>query len=165
MDLEQAKDYILSDNYISEILNTNKWVENGSEIMDYFYENSLMHQYANTKEKKLILSKYIKERLTEFLENLDFELQDKTLYRSIYLKEKPENKGKFGNCWSSRSDTYACTSQEYGMDEYILEIDYNEEIIDWERTLKSRIDFMFGEREKEFFIKDIEISLKSFTIK
>ena len=47
--------------------------------------------------------------------------------------------------------------------EFLLSIKYEENLIDWKETLKSRMDFLYGKKEKEYYLIKKEIEL--FNIK
>lgn len=156
--LEKAKHYILSKEYLDYVIQTGRWCEHGSSIFNYFDCEDLIIEYSNSKERRQIMKSYIKERLEDILFNLENESPQK-LYRVIYADCKPSKKGFFGHYWSSREDTNACVEIEQTKKEYLLTAFFDHCEVDWIETLKSRLDFAYGEREQEYYLKKFDVIL------
>ena len=54
---------------------------------------------------------------------------------------------------SSKCITAPCVKEKNNCNEYLLQLDFDENLIDWKETLMSRMDFVYGDREKEFLSK------------
>lgn len=161
--IENAVQFILSDNYLDSIVATNKWCEHGSNIIELFEDNDKLFEFSNTKMKKEILKKYIKEKLDEILINLEYE-NPKFLYRALYLDSKPKKEDFYGFFWSSREDTNPCYDIESQLDEYVLIIEYDKHIVNWIETLKSRMDYLYGDREQEYYLLEKNVKLFDYII-
>lgn len=160
--LKKAIQFILSEEYLNFVTRTGKWCHHGSKTIHYFEDEDLVLEYANSRERKSIVKEYIRDKI----ENIEYDIEDEkpdTLYRAVYLKEKPSEKDFFGFFWSSKPLTAPCVKKESNLEEYLLEIDFNDDVVDWKETLMSRMDFVYGDREKEFYLKDIDVSLSNST--
>ena len=159
--LQKAVDYILSEEYLLEVLETLKWCSHGSNIIEYFIDNGFEEDFAFSKERKKIIKRYLNFRVKEVLQELEIESPE-FLYRAVYCSEKPKDRGFFGFFWSSDELTNPCVELKKEK-EFLLSIKYEENLIDWKETLKSRMDFLYGKKEKEYYLIKKEIEL--FNIK
>ncbi len=159
--LQKAVDYILSEEYLLEVLRTLKWCSHGSDIVEYFIDNDFEEEFAFSKERKKIVKSYLKYRIREILKELELESPE-FLYRAVYCSEKPEKHGFFGFFWSSNEKTNPCVELR-GDKEFLLKIKYEESLIDWKETLKSRMDYLYGNKEQEYYLIEKEVEL--FSIK
>lgn len=155
--LHQAVDYILSEEYLLEVLANFKWCSHGSNIIEYFIDQDFEEEFVFSKERKNIIKKYLKYRVKEVLKELEFESPE-FLYRTIYSPKKPEYNGFFGFFWSSDKNTNPCVELRNER-EFLLSVKYDESLIDWKETLKSRMDFLYGSKEKEYYLFQKEIKL------
>lgn len=155
--LKSEINYILSDSYLNFVIKNEKWCHHGSHILKYFDYEDLVLEYANSKERKQILKKYIQTRLNEILTEFEVE-KPEFLYRALYLENKPKFYDFFGYFWSSDEKTNACVKLNT-KPTYLLKISFDFNIIDWQQTLMSRMDFVFGEKEKEYYLKNENVSL------
>lgn len=157
--LQKAVNYILSEEYLLEVLETLKWCSHGSDIVEYFIDNGLEEEFAFSKERKKIIKKYLNFRIAEVLKELETESPE-FLYRAIYCFERPEKVGFFGCFWSSDEKTNPCVELRREK-EFLLTIKYDENLIDWKETLKSRMDFLYGSKEKEYYLIEREVEIFS----
>lgn len=86
--LKKAVTYITSKSYVDFVIKNNTWCEHGSNLFDYFEDQGLEYEFANSKEKRKIVESYIKQRLSLILIELKYE-NPHTLYRAIFSKKKP----------------------------------------------------------------------------
>lgn len=158
--LQNAVDYILSEEYLKEVLNTSKWCSHGSDIFEYFEYEGLEFEFANSQERTQIVKAYIKNRTKEIINEIEEEAP-MFLYRAIYCDQIKTKTDFYGYYWSAREDT--CPYVEIQDEkEFLLKIEFNENLIDWIETFKSRMDFLYGEREKEYFLKKEKVTLINF---
>lgn len=155
--LNIAIEYIKSEEYLSWVVSNLKWCEHGSNLIDYFDYEGLEEEYANSNERKIIVKRYIQSRIREILKEFKEEQQE-LLYRTIYSNSTPNEYDFYGHFWSSREDTNPCVEQDFN-EEYLLTCAFDSEIIDWVETLKSRMDFLYGKKEKEYYLKKCKIKL------
>lgn len=158
--LQEAIDYILSETYLQEVNNNLKWCSHGSNVFDYFEENELEYEFSNSKTRKKILKSYIHQRTQEILDEIKTE-SPSFLYRAIYAEKIENDEGFFGYYWSARSDTnpYVESRDE---NEFLLTIQFHDDIVDWIETFKSRMDYCYGSKEKEYFLKNMQVKLVCF---
>ena len=155
------KQTILSDEIINQIISNERWgIFHGSHIIEYFIDNDLEIEYANSSLRKKIIKEYISKKINQIFKDIEKEKPEK-LYRSVYLNSEPDIKGFFGIFWSSKENTAPCVEYNTGR-EYLLEIKFNSEDINWLNTILSRLDYIHGDREKEYQLFDKEIFLNSF---
>lgn len=163
--INEAIKEIKSEKYISEVLSTSKFCHHGSDIIHYFEENDLIEEYANSKNRKNIISKYIEDKLKNIKKELLEELKEGKLYRSILIEEIKNKKDDFGIFWSSNKNTSACIQNNNNLNEYLLETNVNINQIDFLETIKSRLDVIHGEREFEIQLyKGSIVELQSFKL-
>lgn len=161
MNKKEIIEKILSEECLNEIINSERWgIFHGSHIIEYFIDNDLELEYACSKSRKKILKRYIVNKLPIIFSNIENE-QKKFLYRSVYLNEKPKIKDKFGIFWSSDKNTAPCV-QHNGGEEFLLKIDFDNDIINWKNTILSRLDYLYGDNEKEYQILDEKVNLISY---
>ena len=163
MNQNNIKNEILSNQVINAIIKAGRWgVDHGSDIIEYFIDNELEMEYGDSRLRKTIIKEYIKKNITNIFNDIEEEQQD-FLYRSLYLKSDPKKEDFFGVYWSSKQTTAPCVDHNLGF-EYLLQIRFNNDNIDWVKTILSRLDYIHGNREKEFqlFSNNI-VSLIKFT--
>jgi hypothetical protein len=149
MNQKKIKEAILSNEIINNIVKSNRWgINHGSNIIEYFIDNDLEIEYGDSKLRKKIIKEYISKKINHVFNDILNESPD-FLYRSVYLREAPEVKGVFGIYWSSKELTAPCVEHSYGT-EYLLKIDFNNSLVDWTKTILSRLDYIYGEQEKEY---------------
>lgn len=153
VNLKNAVQYILSEEYLNWVMESGRFCEHGSKTVHYFDDEDLMMEYSNSKDRKKILKKYIQEKIQTIIEDIEYEAPE-FLYRAIYAKEMPLLNGFFGHYWSSREDTNICVELDSQQKEYLLSIRFDSAPIDWIETLKSRLDYCYGDNEKEYFFKE-----------
>ncbi len=151
MELKKIQEILLSDTVINKIVNTKKWSYHGTDIISLFEDIDNVYAYSNSKERYKVVRKYIEIKCVSIFNNLKAEQKD-FFYRSLYLCSEINLNNLLGPYWSSNENTSPCISKEYGK-EYLLKIDFNENIIDWKETLLSRIDYIHGDREMEYHLK------------
>jgi hypothetical protein len=156
MNQQIIKETILSNEIISKIIKSQRWgIFHGSHIIEYFIDNDLEIEYADSALRKKIIKAYISKKIMTIFKDIEMESKE-TLYRSIYSKEKPVTEGIYGIFWSSKPNTAPCVQYDKG-EEYLLEIDFNFSQIDWINTILSRLDYIHGDREKEYQLFDKEV--------
>ena len=160
MKIEKEVMYILSDEYLNSVLSSGKWCYHGSNIIHYFEDNEFEIEYGNSRDKRYILKRYIKEQINKIIKDLKDE-NPTMLYRSINAKEKPDYLNFFGHFWSSKENTAPCVRNDDNSDEYLLTINFDSDMVDWKQTLSSRMDYVYGDREKEYYLKHKNIKLKN----
>lgn len=158
--IEKAIQFILSEDYLDFVVSNNKWCHHGSSIIHFFEDEELIFEYGNTRLKKKIIKDYIQDKINSILLDIEDESPE-FLYRAVYLEKKPKEKDFYGFFWSSKEVTAPCIENTKELNEYLLEIEYNETIVDWKETLMSRMDYVYGDREKEYYLKDKIVSLNS----
>ncbi len=164
--LNDYQNYLLSDTVINEIAATGKWSSHGSSIYEYFDEQDMLDCMADSRLRKVELKRYLKDKSKEIFDSIETE-SPKFLYRSVYTKSLNNLKDReyFGIYWSSNPLTAPCVEKREGELEARITIEYDDSIIDWQQTLRSRIDFLYGDREFEFQIKKGEVvEVKSIDI-
>lgn len=155
--LQNAIDFILSDDYLKEVMDTLKWCSHGSDVFDYFEYEGLEYEFANSRERKIIIKDYIKKRTKEIINEFKEESPE-FLYRAIYCNKVESHFDFYGYYWSAREDT--CPYIEIqNENEFLLIISFHDSLIDWIETLKSRMDFLYGKKEKEYFLTKEKVSL------
>lgn len=163
--IQNAINYIISEHYLNEVISTSKFCSHGSNIIHYFEENDLLEEYVNTIRKKKIIKDYINKNICNIKENLFEELKLGKLYRSILIDKLDKNKGNFGLYWSSSRNTSACVQNDKNIKEYLLEIDTDINKVNFIETIKSRLDVIHGEKEKEIQLyKDSEVIIKNIML-
>ena len=53
MKLKEAVQFILSEEYLTQVSITGKWCHHGSKTIHYFEDEDLIIEYANTQNKKI----------------------------------------------------------------------------------------------------------------
>lgn len=155
--LQNAIDFILSDDYLNEVLETLKWCSHGSNVFDYFEYEELEYEFADSRERKRIIKNYINQRTKEIIKEFKAESPE-FLYRAIYCNQVESSFDFYGHYWSAKEDT--CPYVEIkNENEFLLTISFNSLLIDWIETLKSRMDFLYGKKEKEYFLIKENVSL------
>ena len=161
MNQKFLKETILSDKIINQIISSERWgIFHGSHIIEYFIDNDMEFEYANSSLRKKIIKQYISKKINLIFNDI-LEENPEILYRSVYLNKEPKNKGNFGIYWSSKQNTSPCIQHDCG-DEYLLKIKFNNNVVNWVDTVLSRLDYIHGDREKEYQLYDKEVSLISF---
>ncbi|MFS1429508.1 hypothetical protein LMH73_020875 [Vibrio splendidus] len=152
--LQNIQDYLCSESVISEISNTGRWSWHGTRIQEYFNDEWLTDEYCNTRDRKRIIKQYLFEKSVSIHKDLISESPEK-LYRAIYLEKGcvPDTTAYHGVFWSSNPNTSACVQSDCNQVEWLLEVDFTMDLVDWNETLRSRIDYIHGDREQEFQIK------------
>ncbi|WP_210498196.1 hypothetical protein [Vibrio crassostreae] len=150
MKLEDIKHYLLSEKTINNIAATKKWSYHGTDIIELFEELGEEEAYADSVMRKRIIKKYLTEKTKEIHQDFQEESPRK-LYRAVYVESIESIKDELGLYWSSRCDTEPCVQND-DKKEVVLSVDFDPSIVDWKQTLLSRIDFIHGDREKEFHL-------------
>lgn len=158
--LKKAISYILSNEYLNYVISTGQWCHHGSEIFNFYDCEDLIMEYSNTYQRRSVMKAYIKEKLVDILDDLDCEKPD-FLYRAIYANKEPMLNGFFGHYWSSREDTNICVEIDNERTEYLLCLAFDESLVNWVETLKSRLDYAYGEREQEYYLLEKEVFLEN----
>lgn len=161
--LQDAIFFIESDEYLEFVVRTNKWCSHGSNIIEYFEDSDMIYEFSNYSLKKKILKKYIKLKLKEILDTIKEE-NPSFLYRAIYSDDKSFNYGFYGHHWSFNKNTNICYEIS-NMPEVLLVIKFDYDIIDWKETLMARLDYLFGEKEKEYYLKNESVPIFHFEIR
>lgn len=163
--IEKAINYIISEHYLNEVIYTSKFCSHGSNIIHYFEENDLLEEYVNTILKKKIIKDYINKNIKNIKESLFEEIKLGKLYRSILIDKLDKNKGNFGVYWSSSRNTSACVQNNKNINEFLLEIEIDINQINFIETIKSRLDFIHGEKEKEIQLyKDSQVMIQNIIL-
>tara|TARA_B100000073_G_C23724691_1_gene568859 strand:- start:1539 stop:2033 length:495 start_codon:yes stop_codon:yes gene_type:complete len=161
MNQKILKETILSDAIVNQIISSERWgIFHGSHIIEYFIDNDMEFEYANSALRKKIIKQYILKKINVIFNDIKEE-NPEILYRSVYLNDEPKNKANFGIYWSSKPNTSPCIQYDSGI-EYLLKIKFNNNDINWINTILSRLDYIHGDREKEYQLYDKEVSLISF---
>lgn len=159
MDKKKIKNNLLSNENIEKILSIGKWDERGSSL-DIFFDDYIEDLISGIS-RKFILKDYISKKISKIFFDIEKE-GAKTLYRAMYVKgvisEFP------GIYWSSNPKTKPYVEKPEGFNEVLIFTDFNKDIIDWEQTILARLDYVFGDSEKEYRIKK-DIGSISFKIK
>ena len=160
MDIHAIKSSLLSDEYINNVANSGYWVgehHKGSHILEYFLDNNLEIEYANSSSRKRIIKNYIEQKIDSILNELE-SFEGLTLFRSMYLRALPETTtGHFGIFWSTRNNTVPCVEKTNPSDiEVLLSTPFISEKVNWVETVKSRLDYLFGDKEEEIQIFEDE---------
>lgn len=173
-----SKDEFLSDEYINNIIKTEKWVEHGSHLeyflMDMKEEEDFPLELSKLSDKEIIAHEAFKPYLTEWLNHrynyvvewleIDIERTGFPLLvnRSVFLTSESQQdivdgKNKdLGRHWGlSNTDTWGVDPDE---NNHLLETNIVASIaqsdIDWIETLKSRMDYLNGDQESEIYLHE-----------
>ena len=149
MEKQKIKRNILSNKNIEKILSLGRWDSRGSSL-NYFFDDYIDDILIGLSRKSL-LKEYISEKIDKVFEEIENEQKD-NLFRAIYLKD-PKITGFPGIYWSSREDTRPYVEHPEGFLEVLVSTPYKEPLVDWEGTIIARMDYLFGDNEKEFRLK------------
>lgn len=164
--LNDFLEYLLSNEVIDEISTTGKWSHHGSSIYEYFEDQELTDFIGDSKLRKQEIRNYLKQKANEIFRDIQEE-DPEYLYRSVYTNSpnKLKLQDEFGIFWSSNPQTTPCVKKRDGDFEVLITIEYDREIINWKETLRSRIDFLYGDREKEYqLLSGKKVAIKSFEL-
>lgn len=167
MQRNEIRKKILSNENINRIALSGYWVtgNHGSQIIDYFEDNELEYEYADSTLRKKVIKKYLSENIDSVLDDLEY-LDGIDIYRTIYIKELPDShEAALGRFWSTRPDTNPCIDNKLTESlEVTFKTKAKRELIDYFETALSRLDYVFGSREKEIQINDVSVRFSIYNV-
>lgn len=164
MTKEQIREILLSETNIRRVTLSGKWCYHGSEVIDYFIDNGIEELYYNSNTRRFEIERYLKNKATQIY--LSVRNTPKYIFRAIYVDHPSKiNTLNLGKFWSSSPDTNPCSKWTETNIELLLRCNYRDNNINWEETIRSRSDWLFGDKEDEYYLeKDSVNDIDNFTI-
>lgn len=167
---------IVTDEYITNLISTEKWVEHGSSMHEFIDDISEIDNFLPSnlngmqsseilqhEDFKVFLGEWLPRRYNYIVNEIKDELKDREsliLSRCLYLSKKDQERilsGEIfyiGKYWGTgHVEAWGATPEKNKLETHIT-AEVNPEDVDWMETLKSRMDYMNGDQEQEIQLKD-----------